>query len=43
MLAFLGDDIGEVAIDVARHPLGVATDIEINAVLAAAPPRAAGS
>src|SRR5947207_1638534 len=29
---FLGEDVGEPAIDIARHPLGVAADIEMRAL-----------
>src|SRR5204863_8610704 len=35
--ALLGDDVGEPAIDIARHPLGIAADIEMRAVFAPGP------
>ena len=31
--AFLADDVGEAAIDIARHAGGIAADIEMRAVL----------
>src|SRR5436309_2396390 len=39
--AFLGDDVGEAAIDIARHPLGVAADVEMRAILEPGPEFAA--
>src|SRR6266446_6271154 len=31
--ALLGEDVGEAAVDIARHPLGVAADVKMRAVL----------
>src|SRR5438093_2322090 len=32
-LALLGDDVGEAAIDIARHPLLIAADIDVRTLL----------